>query len=208
MSTDPSFWLDRWAQGETPWQRDAPHPCLVAHASGFGLDQAPRVLVPLCGATLDLAWLRAQGAHPVGVELSPIACARFFDRHGLPAVRTEVGPFTAWSADDITILQGDVLHLGASGLPAFDALYDRAATIALPSPLRHEVAAVIASQMVAGAPGLLITLDDPSRGDEGPPFHVGEADVRAAWARHAVVAAREPVEGQSASEAVWWLTLG
>jgi len=200
---DHDFWLDRWRDGATGWHRTDPHPVLVHHGPRMGWTAGGRILVPLCGATPDLGWLREAGFRPVGVELSPIACARFFTDRGLTPTRRRDGPHTRWEAGGIVILQGDVFALADD--EGFDGLYDRAATIALPAPLRARYAATVAANLLPGAPGLLITLQDPSRGDDGPPFSVDADAVHAAWGPHTDLARQPPVDGQSPLEGVWRL---
>lgn len=197
------FWHDRWTSGTTGWHRDAPHPVLVAHGPTMGWPPLARILVPLCGATPDLGWLRDQGWSPVGVELSPIACARFFDDRGVSPTRTPAGPYTRWEADGIVILEGDVLDL--TDPQGFDGLYDRAACIALPPDLRQRYTQTVAAALAPGATGLLITLVDPDRGDEGPPFSVDEAAAREVWEPHLQMDPQPAVAGQSALEGVWRL---
>lgn len=199
----PSFWLDRWTSGQTGWHRQDPHPVLTTHAASLGWPDGGRILVPLCGATPDLGWLREAGYHPVGVELSPVACARFFEERGVHATTTPHGPHTRWEGDGIVILQGDVFDLPQE--PLFDGLYDRAATIALPPDLRARYAEVVSGTLRAGAPGLLITLVDPDRGPDGPPFSVDGDAVHAAWGPHTTLDPLAPVPGQSPVEGVWRL---
>ena len=63
----PEFWKERWVRGEIGFHQAEVEPGLVTHLGGL----APtRVLVPLCGKSLDLAWLATQGHQVVGVELS------------------------------------------------------------------------------------------------------------------------------------------
>lgn len=201
---NPEFWLRRWREGETGWHREHPHPALTRRWPELKVAPASKVLVPLCGATPDLAWLSERGHDVTGVELSPLACARFFDDHGWVAQREPEGPFTAWRAEGVRILQGDIFDLPKLG-EAFSALYDRAATIALPPPLRSSYARSVATSLTPEASGLLITMHDPRRGDEGPPFSVNAEAARAAWAPHLHLRKLPPVPGQSPQEELWSL---
>ena len=58
-------------------------PLLQKHWPGLGLAPGSRVLVPLAGKTLDVAWLAQQGHAVLAVELSPIAVGQFFEEHAL-----------------------------------------------------------------------------------------------------------------------------
>ena len=149
----PEFWKDRWARGETGWHQDEVEPGLVAHLGGL----APtRVLVPLCGKSLDLAWLSSQGHEVIGIELSEIAVRAFFAEHALPVSESRRGAFTAFSSGTVTILLGDFFDLRPEDLGGtIGALYDRAALIALPAEMRARYARKITELVSCVArPGL------------------------------------------------------
>jgi thiopurine S-methyltransferase len=170
----PEFWHERWTEGRIGFHLSRVNPHLLRHHDTIA--GARRVLVPLAGKTLDLWWLREQGHDVTAVELSPLACGDLFREAGIrPEVR-DAGPFRAWSVPGLTVLQGDIRNLPAE--PSFDAVWDRAATIALPPPLRDEVAATVAGAVSPGATTLLVTLERHSGGAEGPPFSVPEVEVR------------------------------
>lgn len=173
---EPEFWLQAWETGRTPFHVDEVHAGLREDWPKLGLRPGSRVLVPLCGKSLDLDWLVLQGHEVLGVELSPIACHAVFERGGpVPAPRVE-GAFSVWQRGPLTILQGDLFQLPPS--LRCDAIYDRAATVALPADLRTPYAATLAGCLAPGGPMVLVTFEDPAAGDAGPPFSVGEAEVR------------------------------
>ena len=58
---DATFWLQRWERGETGFHLGAVNPHLERHFPALGLAPGARVLVPLAGKSLDLAWLRERG---------------------------------------------------------------------------------------------------------------------------------------------------
>lgn len=72
-------WNDRWQRGNISWHRSQPYGILVKHYDQFigvsgsqaksdGAHQRYRVLVPLCGKTLDMPFLADKGHEVVGVE--------------------------------------------------------------------------------------------------------------------------------------------
>ncbi|MCB9663267.1 MAG: thiopurine S-methyltransferase [Alphaproteobacteria bacterium] len=171
----PDFWQEAWRIGRIGFHQADVDAQLAAHWPTLDLPPSARVLVPLCGKSLDLWWLRDRGHEVVGVELSPLACEAFFREAGVePTVETS-GPYTAWSTEGLTILQGDVFDLPAE--PAFDAAYDRAATVALPDDLRRRHARGLAAALKPGAPLLLVTFDMDGGDRAGPPFPVPAAAV-------------------------------
>ncbi len=173
------FWLQRWREGRIGFHRDAPMPLLVQHWPALALDRGSRVLVPLCGKTLDMAWLAGRGHRVLGVELSPLAIGQFFDGQGLVPEKHETATGVHHVAGNIEIIQGDVFGLDDATLAGCDAVYDRAAIIALPPAMRERYARDVYARLPAGCRTLMITLEYPQHEMDGPPFSVGPDDVRA-----------------------------
>lgn len=166
------FWLQRWREGHTGFHRDAPMPLLVQHWPALKLPADSRVLVPLAGKTLDMLWLVEQGHRVLGVELSPLAVQQFFDEHDLHAEVHESPLGIHHVAAHIEIIQGDVMTLDDATLATCDAVYDRAAIIALPAPLRERYAREVYARLPPRCRGLMITLEYPQHEMDGPPFSV------------------------------------
>jgi thiopurine S-methyltransferase len=171
------FWLQRWREGRTGFHHERPMPLLLEHWPSLALPKGSRVLVPLCGKTLDMPWLAAQGHRVLGVELSPLAVAQFFAEHGLVPERHASPMGVHHVAGDIEIIQGDVFGLDDATLAGCDAVYDRAAVIALPAPMRERYAHEVYARLPTGCRGLMITLEYPQAEMEGPPFSVDAAEV-------------------------------
>lgn len=188
----PEFWHQRWQRGEIGWHSDAINRHLADYWPALGVPAHGRVLVPLAGKSLDMLWLAGRGHRVVGVELSPIAAEAFFRENGLEPEVTDLSPapFVRMARDELVLLVGDFFDLsvdvlGAAHGASIDAVYDRAALIALPPNLRPAYARHLSSLLEASAaPGtappksLLITLDYAQSRMQGPPFAVSEAEVR------------------------------
>ena len=211
---DTEFWLARWRKGEIGFHQSAVEPALVRELSGL----APtRVFVPLCGKSLDLAWLAEQGHEVVGVELSAEACEAFFAEQKLEASKTAMGPFTVYRAGRITIFNGDLFALEPEQLGSIGAVYDRAALIALPPELRPRYAAHL-GELIGGAAHredfrfVLVVLERTPTDDSGPPFSVSAAEIESLYGARfevalqsrAPAAARAP-EGAVSEQAVYRL---
>ena len=173
---DPSFWHERWVEGRIGFHRAAVNPQLLASWPQLGLPPHSRVLVPLCGKSLDLGWLASLGHEVTGVELSPVAVRAFFDEAGLEPTTTPEDPYLRWAVPGLSILQGDVFKLPPT---TWDAFWDRAALIALPRPLRARYAALLGRAIAPGGHGLLVTIDYPQTERDGPPFSVPADEVHA-----------------------------
>jgi thiopurine S-methyltransferase len=174
---DAEFWHQRWREQRIGFHLEKVNPQLLAHWPALGLSAPARVLVPLCGKSVDLRWLRDYGHDVVGIELSPLAVEQFFAEQGLSARRELIGEVVRWSAPGITVLCGDFFAVDAELLGRVDAVYDRAALIALPAVLRPRYMRHLAGLVRPGATGLLITMDYDQATMDGPPFAVQAREV-------------------------------
>lgn len=172
------FWQARWARNEIGFHANEVNPYLQRYWPGLGLPSGARVLVPLCGKSLDLAWLAAQGCRVVGVELAQKAVEDFFGAHELQAQISQEGAFKVYRAGSVEIYCGDFFALTAQQLGDCQALYDRAALIALPAEMRARYVAHLRELLAPGCQGLLVTLDYPQAEMQGPPFAVAEREVQ------------------------------
>jgi len=174
----PEYWLERWQEGRIGFHRADVNPRLIQHARV--LNDVVRVLVPLCGKSVDLEWLAVQGFEVVGTELSELAAQAFFTERGFLPSRRERGGFVELQHGNVTILVGDFFAARPEGLDYFDAVYDRAAMIALPAELRARYTAHLKTLLAPKAKLLLVTLFYDAEG--GPPFSVSPEEVRSAYA--------------------------
>ncbi|MFF7065443.1 thiopurine S-methyltransferase [Pseudomonas sp. NPDC008258] len=175
---EPAFWHKRWADNQIGFHQGQVNPYLQAHWPALGLAPGSRVLVPLCGKSLDLAWLAGQGYRVLGVELSRRAVEDFFREHGLEPEVREQGAFELWRHGDVELWCGDFFALRAEDVGGCVGLYDRAALIALPAQMRTKYMEALSALLPARCRGLLVTLDYDQSLLDGPPFSVGDEEVR------------------------------
>ncbi|UHQ21982.1 thiopurine S-methyltransferase [Lysobacter sp. 5GHs7-4] len=180
---EAEFWRQRWQDNQIGFHQDRPSPLLLKHWPSLALAVDSRVFVPLAGKTLDMLWFAAQGHRVLGVELSRIAVEDFFAEHGLRPEIAESRYGLHYRAGAIELICGDAFALDAELLADCAAVFDRAALIALPPPLRRRYAGELYPRLPQGCRGLLITLEYPQHEKQGPPFCVGEQEVRALYAR-------------------------
>jgi thiopurine S-methyltransferase len=175
---DPAFWIARWESGQTGWHRDTVHDGLKGHFARLGSPK--RVLVPLCGASLDVQWLARQSSVEavIGIDLSPVAAARLFEEAGLIPEREVQGDHTWWRAENISLCVGDFFSAHPGDFCNIDAVWDRAAMIAIDPSTRS----AYADKLRALAPGAQLLLNalvyDASLHD-GPPWSLSSEQVRA-----------------------------
>lgn len=207
---DPNFWHDRWQQGNIGFHEHEINPALVDYLHTLKLNEGARIYLPLCGKTLDVAWLLAQGYRVVGVELSALAIDALFAALNItPQIRND-GALIHYSADNIDIWVGDFFELDRDRLGKVDAIYDRAALVALPDTLRIRYATHLMAQTQT-APQLLVSYEYDQTRYNGPPFAVDAAEVARHYAKHyrQVVLERAPVsdglKGRVDAMTVVWL---
>lgn len=172
-----AFWLRCWQEGRTGFHQSRVLPLLQKFWPQLALPPGSRVFVPLCGKSLDLLWLASQGHRVLGVELSPLAVAQFFEEHGLQPQVHASRYGTHHIARQIEIICGDAFGLDAEVLSDCAAVYDRAALIALPPEVRVAYAEQLMARLRPGCQGLLVTLEYPQQEMQGPPFSVPQAEV-------------------------------
>eukprot|EP00930_Biecheleria_cincta_P036911 TRINITY_DN25298_c0_g3_i1.p1 TRINITY_DN25298_c0_g3~~TRINITY_DN25298_c0_g3_i1.p1 ORF type:complete len:361 (+),score=44.61 TRINITY_DN25298_c0_g3_i1:267-1349(+) len=86
-------WNERWAAGQTSWHLETVHPALVeflkellppSASSSAEHGMGPRVLFPLCGKSMDMAFLARRSYRVVGVEGVRKAIEDFAKEQGVP----------------------------------------------------------------------------------------------------------------------------
>ena len=194
------FWHERWDKGEIGFHQHDGNRSLRIGADALGLVPGARVLVPLCGKSVDMAWLRERGCEVLGVELSEVAVAAFFEERGVSPETSDGGAgLRRYAGHGYTLYVGDFFALGGSQLGRLDAVFDRAALVALPADLRRRYAGHL-KRLAGAAPIVLVTLGYHPAEMNGPPFTVVDAEVETLFgATHALsrLTAREVLEEES-----------
>jgi thiopurine S-methyltransferase len=184
---EAAFWVDRWKSGQIGFHEGAPNDLLLAHHDRIAA--ARRVYVPLCGKAVDLLWLRGHGHDVVGVELVADAVAQLLSDNRLSSMTSTTGSFVRHQVHDVTgqghldVLQGDALAIdedvfGAVG-GVVDAIYDRAALVALHPSQREAYVRSLRRVLRPGGVVLLIAFSYDQTKLDGPPWSVDEPLVRA-----------------------------
>ncbi len=180
-----SFWHSKWQKNEIGFHEPEGNALLVKYASFLFGDDSPstslkRIFVPLCGKTRDIGWLLAQGCEVVGAELSEVAIIQLFEELGVEPTVATTSNGKIYAKDGLTIYVGDIFKLTSSDLGDVTGIYDRAALVALPSPLREQYAAHLMANTQC-APQLIISFEYDQNEMAGPPFSVNEKTVDALY---------------------------
>ena len=175
-------WSERWNEGRIGFHLERIHPLLLKHRKELHLDQAgQRVLVPLCGKSLDMRYLVAEGHQAIGVEAVPEAVEEFFREAGLKAEVHREGDRLWHSHGDLRIQVGDIFELELGEFAPVDAIWDRAALIALESEHRQRYVDILRSALKPDGRVLLVALGYDQDAMQGPPWSVPEEEVRSLW---------------------------
>jgi thiopurine S-methyltransferase len=208
---EEGFWHQRWCEGAIGFHLDKPNPLLVAHFDRLQLPSGSRIFLPLCGKTVDIAWLLAAGYRVAGAELSSIAIDALFEALGTRPVIEKVGALSRYRAPGIDIFVGNIFDLTAGALGPVDAIYDRAALVALPESMRSDYAAHLQA-LTGTARQLLISFEYDQSLIAGPPFAIDGTEVARLYASAyrldniAAVDVAGGLKGQApAVERVWLL---
>lgn len=194
---DRDYWLGRWKRGETGWHQAEVEPELIRH---FAALAPTRVLVPLCGKSLDLAWLASKGHEVVGVELSELAIREYFASQNMQPVTTREGAFQVFRGGGCTIFNGDFFELTSEQAGKVGAIYDRAALIALPPEMRARYARHLSSLVGNDFSfWLQLVLTRTPDDTQGPPFSISEQELQTLYASQYTVSPlhREAVESRT-----------
>jgi thiopurine S-methyltransferase len=159
------FWLSKWHQNQIGFHRDTPHHFLPEYFKRE-LPAGGRVLVPLCGKSLDMVWLKEHGQAVVGVEFSQKAIDDFYQEQAITPGNSS-----------ITLLQRDFFEVRPEEVGDIDVVYDRAALIAIHPSLRPDYIKKL-RELAPNGTYCITTLSYPEElGFSGPPFSVGKADM-------------------------------
>lgn len=172
---EPEFWHQRWQDNLIGFHQGEINPYLMQYWPQLGLAGGSSVLVPLCGKSLDMRWL-AEHHRVLGVELSQRAVEDFFAEQQLAYTRREENEFSIYQSASITLYRGDFFNLAAAQCD-IDAVYDRAALIALPPDMRARYVSRLNALCPTGTRMLLVTMAYDQCDMNGPPFSVEDAEV-------------------------------
>lgn len=174
---DINFWNERWEKNEIAFHMKEINPMIVNHFNELNLSKGKRIFVPLCGKTLDIKWLLLNEYHIVGIELNKKAIdSLFIDLNIIPTI-SKYKNFLSYSANNINIFVGDFFELTKELIGYIDAIYDRAALVALPEDMRLNYVSHLLD-ITNAAPQLLISYDYDQNIMEGPPFSVPYHEIQ------------------------------
>ncbi|MGY6277945.1 thiopurine S-methyltransferase [Methylomonas sp. MgM2] len=181
---DNPLWLQMWWEDCTEeFHQIVVNPLLTRYWHNQHLKKSSRILVPLCGKSLDMLWLAEQGHRVIGIELSPIAVKAFFDENHLKVKKTRHGNFTCWQSGEIVIWCGDFFSLQKHRLGRIDSVFDRAALTALPEAVRGQYVTQLRTLIEDDVGIFLLTVEDVAK-DSGQHATKIDSEISALYGEH------------------------
>lgn len=180
---DAEFWHQKWQNNQIGFHRHAVNPFLVDYIDHLELKAGQRLFLPLCGKTLDIAWLLSKGYQVVGVELHEPAVVALFEDLDVEPDITAVRDLKRYEHVGVTLFVGDLFDLTQEDIGHVDAVYDRAAIVALPKTMRSRYTQHIA-MVSALASQLLINYEYDQKSLNGPPFSVSNDELKIHYSQY------------------------
>ena len=173
-----SDWKNRWEQEMIGWHNTEVNPHLKEHHDVLQeRRKKPRILVPLCGKSLDIRWLATEAKEVIGVELVQKAIDDFYQEQAQHPQQTRREGLTHYSHENVHLVCANIFDASSKRIGFFDSIYDRAALVALPLAQRQKYADHCLSLLKPEGSILLITYDSPAPETQGPPFPIKEGIV-------------------------------
>lgn len=206
---DYEFWQQRWQEDRIGFHLPQTNPLLLKHLPALSLANDARIFIPLSGKSLDIGWLLSQGFRIVAIEFSQKAIDALINELQLEFTRHQVGDLIHYQHERLDLFVGDIFHLNPNLLGQIDAIYDRAALVALPEITRSQYTAHLTE--LAYVPQLIISYEYDQNSYEGPPFSVTDAEIHQHYQHAYHIQLLEQIDlsdsfkGQNSIEKAWYL---
>ena len=187
---NPEFWQERWQNKRIGFNQPEVNPLLIKYFSTLDLPASSRVFVPLCGKSIDMLWLIDQGYDVVGIELVESAVQEFFAENDISYTIKAHGEHSNIKCYQGQLLEqtiklwvADIFTLNSDYIGHVDAVYDRAALIAMPPELRPQYSQQVIN-LCQNAAQLLLTLNYDQNERAGPPFSITHEQIQQYYSAH------------------------
>ncbi|MEL7832963.1 thiopurine S-methyltransferase [Fodinibius sp. Rm-B-1B1-1] len=173
-----SYWQSRWRKDNTGWHMDMVYPPLPKLWKRLNIKSESRILVPLCGKSLDLHWLAEHSQKVIGVDVSHKALHTVMEKYPETFSQTSSHNFTVYKSSSLELWEGDFMKLPTKEITPIDLVYDKASIIALPPKMRPQYAQKILDLCGNTTRILLQTFEYIQEEMNGPPFSVDEKELQ------------------------------
>lgn len=176
---EPDFWHERWSKGQIGFHQAEYNRHLQRYVGSMPKPDGARVLVPLAGKTQDLTLLTERGHEVVAVELVEQAAAAYYHERGVPFSRSVQAGYPVLAGAGVEAHVADFFAVDPEAVGPFDWVFDRAALVALPPPMRAKYVPHLVRFLAPGGQILLVTFGYDQDKLSGPPFSVPDDEVQA-----------------------------
>ena len=173
-----SYWQSRWQKGNIGWHMDTVYPLLPQICNHLGINSDARVLVPLCGKSLDLLWLADHCDTVTGVDISQKALQHLMQQHHESFVKDTSHGFSIYRSDSLVLWEGDFTKLPPEQIPTQHLIYDKASIIALPAEKREHHAEKVIELSDPNTQIVIQTFEYNQSEMTGPPFSVDTQELK------------------------------
>jgi thiopurine S-methyltransferase len=178
---EEKFWKDAWTDRKIGFHLSEYNKFLEWFMSEKTIASQTTALVPLCGKSLDMIYLRDKGLNVIGVEIAQQAVEEFFKDNDIEHTVNESENFKRYESKGITILCGDIFKLETKDIGDISFIYDRAATVALPPEMRADYYKKLKELTNSNTQMCLLTMHSKNEDKIGPPFSVPMEEIEKAY---------------------------
>ena len=131
-----SFWKNVWNEHQIGFHQSEINKNLKKYLTHLS-NSKNNVLVPLCGKSLDMVYLKENNYSIDGVEIVESAITEFFEDIKITPTKSDLqNGFKKFTSQDYNLYCGD-FHQFQTLNKKYPAIYDRASMIALPTQMRQ-----------------------------------------------------------------------
>lgn len=173
-------WQERWSEGRTGWHLQDLNFALENYTSKLLTKPDCRILVPLCGKSVDVEWLYREGHTVVGIEGVEQAIVEFFSEHSLSYSTEQLTWAKVFKTEDdrLKMYCCDIFKMNMEHLGKFDAIWDRGSLVAIYEEDRERYAKVIKALLAPDFHYMISAVQyTPHEGFSGPPRNIPTALV-------------------------------
>lgn len=178
-----NIWKEKWEEGKSVWHKSNPNPLLVEFFNRFDADSLKnkRILVPMCGKSVDMKWLYDQGMSVVGVDVVELAVKQFFCDNNMEyeVKDSSIPGATLFHHDErMSILLCDIFNINTEviGGPC-SYIWDRGALGAIQYTEVEKYTKIVESVLADDAQGLIECFTFDRGLIPGPPYAVTKEEV-------------------------------
>ncbi|XP_013388873.1 probable thiopurine S-methyltransferase [Lingula anatina] len=176
-------WIGAWERNSTRWHMPNVN-CFLEEFLDVLLagKKAAKILVPLCGKTIDMKWLADLGHTVIGVDGAEKAATEFFTEQNI-AYKVEPcdaiqGTLCCSMDNKIRIYVGDFFKFNQDFEGQFDAIWDRASLVAIDESDRLQYVNILNSVLKPGCHCLIEAMDFIPSEKSGSPHAIPLECVR------------------------------